>query len=259
MSQLIVLPTPLASDLIRLGQLITDPVNALSSSLTPSAPPAHNDAKVERNYEVTIAYDDYGRFLRTASDKSHLVQDRLLLLTAEASSISFLTNPQCALDSLRRDPTVHNFIRKANIGRQNLYYVAGVQKLKSPSFQRLDVAEAATKPIRLPTHVRRYGASTFGRADSTQQDDNEYIFAIELLKIRSHIGDASEPHSIDDIGYHWSYHLLEDGSQLSFGVGGALESNGLRETAGIVADEDYTDDSWDSYNSEDDDDGIGGF
>lgn len=259
MSQLIVLPTPLVPDSLQLGQLITDPINAISPSFTPSVQSACEELKPEPNYQVTVVHDDYGRFLRTASDDSHMSQDRLLLLTAEVSATSFLSSPQSAIDSLRQDSAALTFTRKATMERQNLYYVTGIQKLKCPSFQRLSVAEAATGPIRLLTHVRRHeSATTFGRADSTQQIDDEHIFAVELLKIKCRIGDASEPHSIDDIGYQWSYHLLEDGSQLSLGVGGALKSNDMRKFAGIVADEDYTDDSWDSYNSEDDD-GIGGF
>lgn len=108
-------------------------------------------------------------------------------------------------------------------------------------------------------HVRRVD-SAFGLDHTRIVDDkvDDNIFAVELMKVRCRVGPASEPHSVEDIEYEWSYHSLDDDLQLSIGLGKVLEADELREMAGMASDEEFTDESWGSQD-EDDEDGIGGF
>lgn len=100
-----------------------------------------------------------------------------------------------------------------------------------------------------------------------QQQDEECILAVELLKVKCRVGASNEPHDLSDIEYSWSYHAPEevdedDGEeQLSIGLGKPLEANELRALAGMPLMENTTDgdESWDERSEYSDDEGIGGF
>ncbi|OAL56414.1 hypothetical protein IQ07DRAFT_674619 [Pyrenochaeta sp. DS3sAY3a] len=267
MSRLLVLPAPLSSSSITLGQLVTDPLYANSASLKPATQPAHKESHAQSKYEDTVAHDEYGRFTSTRfvsalSKEPHYSHENLLLLNAEKMSHTTLDQPTAVFNALRRDSTTRSFLRKMASHNKPVYFVTGVQTLTNPSFKRAVVehglvAEAKTSQFRLP--VRRVdSASSLDNGSDAETDSS--VLAVELLKVKCRVGPASEPHSISDLDYSWSYHALgddDDDLQLSIGLGKALQASELRALAGIESDE-YEDGGWSSGYS-DSEDGIGGF
>jgi len=264
MSRLLILPVPLSSSSLAVAQLITDPTHAETISFSSPSKPECQQPSIQSKYQSIITQDQHGRFVSSTSRPSS-THDNQITLQAEQSSHTSLAQPRTAFNTLRDNAAAQSFLRKSALQRQPLYYVTGIQTLKNPSFQRVGseharIAEAPASQIRLPMHVRRVD-SAFGLDNTRNADDksDESIFAVELLKVRCRVGAASEPHSVEDIDYEWSYHPLEDGHlQLSIGLGKALSATELRALAGMADEEDFTDKSWDSQ-SEDEDDGIGGF
>jgi hypothetical protein len=265
MSTRIVLPTPLPSSSITLGQLITDPLQSKIVSCNPSSKPTVYQTRRQAEYRDTIIHDEDGNFISTASDQDCLTQDNILVLSADESSLASLIQPRTTFDSLGRNTTTQPFLQQSALEGHSLYFVTGIQTLKNPSFTRPtvtegSVAEASGNSIRIPMHAKRMDSVvSLDNSDTRNVHSEETIFAIELLKVRCHVGTASEPHDLDDIDYEWTYHKLrEEGLQLSIGLGKAVQASELRARAPMQDDEDLTDQSWD-YGSDDDEEGLGGF
>ncbi|KAH7401226.1 hypothetical protein BKA66DRAFT_449999 [Pyrenochaeta sp. MPI-SDFR-AT-0127] len=266
MSRLLVLPTPLPSSTISLGQLLTDPLYADSASLKPSAALAYKQSHVQSKYEDTVAHDEYGRFTSTRfvsklSGQPHYSHENLLLLNADQMSHTTIDKPATVFNTLRQDSATRSFLRKMAYQNRPVYFVTGVQTLKNPSFKRAIVehgvvAEAKASQYRLP--VRRVDSAS-SLDNGNDKDTDESILAVELLKVKCRIGASSEPHCVEDLNYTWSYHSLqEEDTQLSIGLGKPLQAMELRALAGIAPEEEYTDASYSSSYS-DSEDGIGGF
>lgn len=185
------------------------------------------------------------------------------MVQAEQMSYTSLQRPSATFDELRRKTASQSFLRKAARHNQPLYFVTGIQKLKNPTFRKTvvkegSIAEAPAAPdtkLRLPIHARRDSA-----LDLEEQTSNDAVFGVELRKVRCRLGAPEEPHALEDIGYSWSYHKLDgrDDLQLAIGYGDVLRAPELRALAGIVSDEDFTDDSYDS-DDYDDEAGLAGF
>ncbi|KAF2828066.1 hypothetical protein CC86DRAFT_289492 [Ophiobolus disseminans] len=220
MSRLFTLPTPLPSSSIILGQLITDPAHAETHSFNTSAKPDRHQPSIQSDHQ------------------------------SASSTTCSLAQPRIAFNALRYEATAQSFLHKSALQRQPLYYVTGIQTLKDPSSQH-----AAKIP--LPMHVRRVDSAS-GLDNLKDAKNNETVFAVELMKVLCHVGPASEPHTVEDLEYEWSYHSLADDLQLSIGLGKVLQADELRAIAGMASDEDFTDHSWDSQD-DDDEDGLGGF
>lgn len=111
-------------------------------------------------------------------------------------------------------------------------------------------------------HVRRVD-SAFGLDDNneTKQSDDETVIAVKLMEVRCRVGPSSEPHGVEDIGYEWSYHALEDSDlQLSIGLGDVLRADELLAITGAQEEEFEELRGRRGYEQYDDeDDGIGGF
>ena len=268
MSPLLVLPAPLLSTSITLGQLITDPVYADSASLRPSQSPTHTTSNVQPKYQDTISHDEYGRFTSTCfisklAGQAHYSHENLLLLNADKMSHSTIDRPATVFDQLRKDSTTRSFLR--NMAHDNIpvYFVTGVQTLRNASFKRAVVehgvlTEATSPSFRLP--VRRVDSASYITASAPKDTETEEILlAVQLLKVKCRIGAPSEPHCVSDLDYEWSYHTLQDDDlQLSIGLGKALRQDELRTLAGMADAERGSEKSWSSTYSESED-GIGGF
>lgn len=253
------LPCPLAASSLTLGQLIVDPFNPASNSFALSTPSPSN-SKTEPKYNEIISQDDEGGLISRVSTNSSQSRDNLLLVQAEHSEHLSLQQPTKSFDALSKDESAQKFFRRISHRNQTLYYVVGIQKLKNPVYKRVAVkdgaiTEASAGPkLRLPTHPRRdSGADIDGNTN-----DNDSVLAVELRKVRCHIGSADEPHSLEDIGFSWNYLRIEDDLQLSIGLGKAVTSAELQALAGIVSGEDFTDRSYEN-STDDEDGGVGGF
>lgn len=269
MSRLLVLPAPLPSTSITLGQLVTDPLYVDAASLKPSETPAQREFHIQSKYEDTVAHDEYGRFTSTRfvsrlSGEPHYSHENLLLCNAEKMSHTTVNKPKAVFNTLRSDGVTRSFLSRMAHVNKPVYFVTGVQTLKNPSFKRAVVehgliAEARISdfclPIRLP--VRRVDSAS--SLDGASDECDESVLAVELLKVKCRIGSSNEPHSVEDLDYEWSYHALEEEDmQLSIGLGKPLQATELRALAGIANEEEYTDDSCSSSCSGSED-GIGGF
>jgi hypothetical protein len=263
MSLPVILPTPLPSGSISLGQLITDPLQSHIASFAPLTKPSNQRTSHSENYRRTIVHDKCGHFISCADAADHASKDNLLYLTAEQSSHIFLVQSKTTFNTLCKNLTARSFLHNSNLQGQSLYYVTGIQTLKNPSFERDqdNVAEGSGSKIRLPSHVRRMD-SAIGLDNTNVSTENieESVFAVELLKVKCLVGSASEPHSVDDVDYEWTYHALEaddEDVQLAIGLGKAVRVEELRRLKGVVDDDGYDGQSW-SYGS-DDEEGLGGF
>lgn len=256
MSPTLILPTPLSSSSLALGQLISDPLNPESISFEPTTKPAYNKPVTQSHYEDTIFQDDEGRSISRIG-KTASSFDNTVILNADEMSLASLANPSAAFEALRRDTETQSFLRKSAMQRQPLYFVTGIQKLKNASYRQParegSTTEATGPEIRLPMHPRRDSAEL----ESEDEDVKESIFAVELMKVACRAGAKDEPHTLEDIDYAWTYHALnEPDMQLSIGLGKALQAKELRALAGIVVDEDFEQGRYDHYFN---DEGLAGF
>jgi hypothetical protein len=258
MSQLLILPTPLPASSFALGQLVADPLTTGSDSFSAPSEPECKSPVAASQYKDILSHDDQGRFISSVTRKSTSARDNTLQLSAEKMSHTSLASPSAAFDALRRDTASHSFLRRMALQKQPLYYVTGVQRLTNPSFKQATAKEASTtdassREFSLPTHVRRDS----GNIEKGNSPD-EVVFAVELMKVRCRVGAKDEPHSLEDIDYDWSYHSLDEAdSQLSIGLGRELEARELRALAGIVSEEDFADEGYDTH--EEENEGFAGF
>lgn len=274
MSPFLVLPAPLPSAALTLGQLITDPLSSKSESLKPSrAPPSKRTT--QSKYQDVIVYDDNGRFTSTHSLSNPTSQTlssnaNLLDLAAEQMIHTTLEEPTTFFNQLRRDTATRTFLRKMTQDQTPVYFVTSLQTVRNPIFKKGPTEDRPNSPhLRLP--VRRVDSAS-DIASSTkdpQQEDEECVLAVELLKVKCRVGASNEPHDLSDIEYSWSYHGPEevddeddDEEQLSIGLGKPLEANELRALAGMPLMEHNKNvgkEGWDERSEYSDDDGIGGF
>jgi hypothetical protein len=259
MSQLLILPTPLPASSFALGQLVVDPLTTGSDSFNAPSELECKSPIASSQYKDLLSHDDQGRFISSVSRKSASKQGSTVQLSAEKMSHTSLASPTAAFDALRRDTASHSFLRKMALQKQPLYYVTGVQRLTKPSFKQAaakaegSTTDASGREFSLPSHVRRDPGNVEKRNDS-----DEVVFAVELMKVRARLGAKDEPHTLEDIDYDWSYHSLgEPDSQLSIGLGRELEARELRALAGIVSEEDFADEGYDTH--EDEEEGLAGF
>ncbi|KAJ4320424.1 hypothetical protein N0V94_003395 [Neodidymelliopsis sp. IMI 364377] len=258
MSQVLILPTPLSSSSFALGQLLSDPLNVESTSFKPTTQPSCNKPTVQSRYEDIISQDDEGHFISSLG-KTASSYENAVVLSAEEMSLASLANPSAAFEALRRDTETQSFFRKSALQHQPLYFVTGIQKLKNASYQRTpakegSAAEATGRQIRLPMLSRRDSAEL----ESEEEDSDESVFAIELMKVACRAGAKDEPHTVEDIDYAWTYHALEEPDmQLSIGLGKPMQPRELRALAGIVVDEDFQEQG--HYDHYFEDEGLAGF
>lgn len=168
------------------------------------------------------------------------------MLAAEDSTHITLAHAQSFFNALRNNPKAHAFLSKAAVQHDPLFYITGVQLVTQSSL----LAEASAGTIRPPMHVT---TSTWTTTSGT-------ITAVESSKVKCRVGSADEPHALDDLEYDWSYHGMEDGVQLSIGLGKRVRGEDLKgKEEGKDEQEDWMDESWDYNYSDDDDNGLGGF
>lgn len=255
MSQVLILPTPLPSSSFALGQLLTNPLESESVSFRPTTEPAYSKPAVQSRYEDVISHDEEGRFISSLG-KMATSFSNAVVLNADEMSLASLTDPFAAFEALRRDTETQRFLRRSALQRQPLYFVTGIQKLKNASYRRAPAKEGSTgHTVRLPMLERRDSAEL----ESDEEDAKESVLAIGLMKVACHAGAKDEPHSLEDIDYVWTYHILDEPDvQLSIGLGKALKAEDLRALAGIFIDEDLEQGYYDHYFN-DDDEGLAGF
>lgn len=254
MSQFIVLPKPLPASSVALGQLLSNPLDLKLESKKPTSKPACNKPNTQSHYVDIIFQDEEGRFF-SSSDKANTSCGRVVLI-AEEMSLTSLADPAGAFEALRHDTETQTFLRKSALRRQPLYFVTGIKRLLNASYGNLPVKEAVTAGAtgrQSLVHLRRDSAELEqgGETKST-------VFAVELMKVTCLVGAKDEPHTLEDIGYVWTHHTVDNSDlQLSIGLGKALQPKELRALAGIVIDEDLQKEG--VFNQYCEDEGLAGF
>lgn len=261
MSSPVLLPVPVASHSVFLGQLLSDPLNPEYNSFASPTEHSLSEPLIHTDYKHFVAHDDRGRLVASlAGHEHHLPRENIALVEAKQMSYTSIRSPEAAFDSLRRSALSRSFLCNMARQKQTLYYVTGVQMLKSPTLKKAVVREGAIAEVpvspdaklELPMHVRRDSAS------DVQETKDDAVFAVVMRKVRCHLGTPEEPHSIEDIGYDWTYDKLDgqDNLQLAIGLGKVLDAAELRALAGILS-KDSSDISSNSDSS--DDEGVAGF
>jgi hypothetical protein len=171
-----------------------------------------------------------------------------------------IDRPLSVFKKLQEDDTTRSFLHE--MGRQNtpIYFVTGIQTLRNPAFkpavmQNGHITETTSKP--LPIRRRDSFSPLPSPTTAEAQTESDVVLAVRLLKLKVRVGAVDEPHCIADLDYAWDYRVLDEGEQLSIGLGKALGEAELRRLAGM--DERVERSYGDAEVDEDDDRGLGGF
>jgi hypothetical protein len=205
MSQLFLLPTPLPSNSIALGQLITNPTDPNPTPF--SLPPQSIQAE-------TVIHDGF----------------------------TSLSNSKSSFDLLRSNTSAQTSFRNAAEEGVPLYFVTSIQS--SPT-----ISPESEKSSNDAVRVRRVDSASSLLPSNTK--NNTTIAALQLFRVKCVMSTPSEPHSVEDLGYEWSYHVLGEEVQLCVGL-----ERGKEPVAGNKAGQVMWDSGAESY---DDDGEIGGF
>lgn len=161
---------------------------------------------------------------------------------------SFGPSDYTPFDTLRTSSAAQNFLINSTLEHRKVYFVTAVQSsLSKSSTSTPSATTSASEPFTRPDSAVDLDADI--KADPP-------ISALELLPVRCRIGSPSEPHTVEDVEYSWTYHKLTDeGLQLSIGLGKAVSKLGEEEKESRS--ENGLDLYW-SYGS-DEEEGLGGF
>ncbi|KAJ4292022.1 hypothetical protein N0V90_009921 [Kalmusia sp. IMI 367209] len=251
MDTTIFLPAPIASGSMRLGQLLTNPLHPSHDSFIneydtlPTRAPS-----VQENFKESIARDDGGRLIGSLHGRSYALNENSVNMKADQMTYITLRDSLSAFRYTCRRASSQAFLHKMALRRQPLYFVTAIRKLTNPKFTNRDGNFAASKP-----QVRRKDSGV-----SLNELDGDVILTIELRKVTCRIGSPEAPQEPSDVGYAWKHYRLqgENDLQLAVGFGRPIEAAEFRTIVGISSDSDYTDESADSDDFDDDDE-AGGF
>jgi hypothetical protein len=225
----LLLPVPFSSKAIVIGQLLSNPLDPFSISFASST--SHNsvETSTQQPYKATISQDVSGRLLSLEPSSSH---DNVVVLKALSSETLSLKCPTKSFHTLCQDVEAQAFLRKSASNNKTPYFVTGIQTLKNCVFKERKDEESNTK-IPTDNNIRRDSGTNLHQEEAS----SDMILGIALRKVKARVGAADEPHAVEDVGYVWSYHQIDEGLQLSIGLGKVLEQRELRLMAGIGEDE----------------------
>jgi hypothetical protein len=238
------LPKPLPSDEVTVGQLLTHPLHPERDGFYSQQ--AHqvvddlNDYHIQLRYKDLFSVDSEGRFMTNYGAKFDLGriyrQPNLLTVVAEQMIQRTSQKPKRAFEAVCEDPEARQWIQDKATSDGPLYMVVGVTELKNATFKRAKLRDAGAsrglhetpieKDAKVPRAVRR--DSTLGLGTETQLSG---VFGMDVRRVRAKISRPEEPHSLEDIGWHWAYFDIpgaKNKEQLMIGLGEPLKANELR-------------------------------
>jgi len=239
MSTTIILPTPVASSSITVGQLLLDPLNPdFDSFINPNDSLPLRAPSVQSHYKESVSQDDNGRFTPNTLSSTYSSRENTVLVEADEMSYITLRDSLAAFRYISRRATSQSYLHKMALRRQPLYFVTGLKKLMNPSFK-------STSSLR-----------QFQSRLVSETPTEDVIFAIEMRKVVSRVGSPEEPQGPADMAYSWKHYQLqgENDLQLAVGLGRPVEAAEFRAFAGISSGSDYTDESAESSDFDFDDD-----
>jgi hypothetical protein len=238
------LPRPLSSNDVVVGQLLTHPLHPEKDGFYSET--AHefvddlNDYHIQLRYKDLFSVDKEGRFMTNYGAKFDLGriyrQPNLLTVTAEQMIQRTSQRPSKTFEAVTDDPEARQWIYNLAKEGKEMYIVVGVTELKNATFKRAKLQDAGASkrlnelPIesgaKVPRAVRRN--STLGLGSERQISG---VFGMDVRRVVARITTPAEPHSLSDIGYRWCYYDVEGSTnkeQLMVGLGESLKANELR-------------------------------
>lgn len=238
------LPAPVASGTIRIGQLLTDPLNAHGDSFISEHDSLPLKAPVlQTDFSETIYRDDGGRFIA----KQSYPNAAAVMVQADQMIHTTLRDPLSAFRYTSRRASSQAYLHKAALRRQPLFFVTGLQKLINPRFTSSNPDDPATEKSQSYRHDSGVGL---------KEQDNDVIYAVQLRKVFCRIGTPEEPQRPSDVGYVYKHYRLqgEENLQLAVGFGQSVTPAEFRTLVSMSSDSDFTDESADSSEFDDDED-----
>ncbi|ORY19272.1 hypothetical protein BCR34DRAFT_472421 [Clohesyomyces aquaticus] len=247
------LPKPLPSDEVTVGQLLLHPLHPEKDGFYSDQAHAEidelNDYHIQLRYKDLFSVDAEGRFMANYGAKFDLGriyrQPHLLRVSAEQMIQRTCMSPVRAFEAVCEDPEARRWIQNIPGDKKDFYIVVGVTELKNAVFRRAKLQDAGAssrlnempldKLEKVPRAVRRN--STLGLDVETHISG---VFGMDVRRVSARITRPQEPHRLDDIGYSWCYFDVEGSTnkeQLMIGLGGPLKSNELRLMLDVSEDE----------------------
>jgi hypothetical protein len=240
-------PKPLSSDILVVGQLLTDPLHPERDSFYPDK--AHeeiddlNDFHIQLRYKDLFSVDTEGRFMNNYGAKFDLGkvyrQPNLLTVKAEQMIQRTSQNASQAFKAACSDPEARTWIYEQVKAGKPLYIILGLTELKNAVFKRARLHDAgASKRInestieqdaKVPQPLRGRQNPTLAGLGSEPHISG--VFGMDVRKVVARITTPAEPHNLEDLAYKWYYFDMPDSKnkeQLMIGMGEHLKANDLR-------------------------------
>ncbi|CAO2647339.1 Nn.00g082610.m01.CDS01 [Neocucurbitaria sp. VM-36] len=241
------LPKPLPADVLVVGQLLTHPLHPERDSFYPDKAHAEiddlNDYHIQLRYKDLFSVDTEGRFMTNYGAKFDLGriyrQPNLLTVKAEQMIQRTSQHPSQAFQAVCNDPEARTWIYEQVKAGKPLYIVLGLTELKNAVFKRGKLRDAGAsnrlnetpieKDAKVPQSLRGRSDSTLGGLGTEPHISG--VFGMDVRRVVARVTTPAEPHSLDDIGYRWSYYDVPNSTnkeQLMIGLGAELKANDLR-------------------------------
>lgn len=241
------LPKPLPADVFVVGQLLTEPLHPERDSFYPDK--AHsevddlNDYHIQLRYKDLFSVDTEGRFMTNYGAKFDLGriyrQPNLLTVKAEQMIQRNSQHPSQAFEAVCSDPEARLWVSEQVKAGKPLYIVLGLTELKNATFKRAKLQDSGASnrlketPIeqdaKVPMPLRGRSGPSLGGLGTEPSISG--VFGVDMRRVVAKITTPAEPHSLDDIGYRWSYYDVPGSTskeQLMVGLGAPLKANELR-------------------------------
>ncbi|KAF1918793.1 hypothetical protein BDU57DRAFT_442690 [Ampelomyces quisqualis] len=241
------LPKPLPSDLLAVGQLLTHPLHPERDGFYSQA--AHeevddlNDYHIQLRYKDVFSVDSEGRFITNYGAKFDLGrvfrQPNLLTVRAEQMIQRTSQHSSQAFQAVCNDPEARIWIAEQVKAGKPLYIILGLTELKNASFKRAKLHDAGAskrlnetpleKDAKVPKSLRGRSDTSLGGIGTEPMVSG--IFGMDVRNIKAKVTTPAEPHSLEDIGYRWNYYDVpgsDNKEQLMVGLGSQLKANELR-------------------------------
>ncbi|KAJ4993567.1 hypothetical protein SVAN01_01115 [Stagonosporopsis vannaccii] len=243
------LPKPLPSDMLMVGQLLTHPLHPEHECFYSNA--AHeevddlNDYHIQLRYKDLYSLDQEGRFLTNYGAKFELGrvyrQPNLLTVKAEQMIQRTSQDPTAAFEAVCNDPEARTWIYDTVKAGKPLYIVLGVTELKNAVFKRARLQDSGAsnrlkeqpieKGAKVPKSLQTATSSDSSLGGIGSEPHISGVFGMDVRRVTAKITTPAEPHSLSDLKYRWFYYDVatsETKEQLMIGLGEQLKANELR-------------------------------
>ena len=236
------LPKPLPSDEVAVGQFLIHPLHPERDGFYSNKAAADvdelNDYFIQLRYKDLFSVDQEGRFAQSYGAKFDLGkiyrQPNLLTVTAEQMIQRVSRSPREAFEAVCADPEAQEWIAGLARKGQEFFFVAGITEFKNAVFKRAALQDGGAsnrlregpieKNAKVPRVVRR--DSRLGLGTDAHLSG---VFGMEVRRVHARITRPEEPHAVSDLGQYWIYHDIPgERLQLMIGLDEPLRPDELR-------------------------------